>query len=614
MKLYQIRSQIRSQIQLYKNVRLLSKIAKLENIEYGYLINWRKYEGEIIKPDDVICTLETDKMCIDIRAENCGIARNAILKERLFPELCQTQSNSLDLFEYEHIDDLKVPTTDDPITQNEDKSLKRLHDLERNYERIVSDDVSKIALAYIEEGNPLKALEVIRSANNDSRNVKITRHLLSCIAHRQHGNLKEAKLEINEVEKLFVNTYCGVPWYAIHEKANVSMLEGDYETAKILWTKNYEKYFEPRWSSGYGLATIFMDEGNFEKSIDYCEKTLEDVKKHSSLIPIENVIKRRLEGLKAQLNEIRESPSRISIRKSNAPLITIVPDLNLDAPSPKITFSYQPRVYSTKEHFTSHDYDNIEEKACEILKRSKNLVAVTGSGISVASGLKTRQNLWQSQKWDRDNCVNVVGRYNDPKILWDLIKSFLEDANKKTLQPLPNIGHSVLAELEQKGILKAIITQNVDGLHQDAGSKNVIELHGSLMNKTKHNCKIDTPNTPDQQCKSCKDHLLQEDIICKLCNTYFIPDVVLFGEVVPKDKFDLAEKYIMNADTLFVIGTACDVAPTADLVVKYAQTGRPIIEVANEPSIITNRFNTNFILRPSELVLPYLAKKISEKQ
>ena len=571
-------------------VRRFSRIGKLNNIHgdygLGFQLIWKKDKGNHIKPDDVVAVLETDKMCIDIRAEQCGIDRDSILKERLVCEdyVIDDKSNNIDLFEYDCVDD-----NHDSVSKTQ-TSLDRIKTSKLNYN--YRDNVSELSLAYIEEGNPSKALEIIQMEKYSSNKVQIIRGILTCIAYRQKGSLKHAKHELHKVVSLYESTGESIPWYIDHEKANIALLEGDYQTAKELWCKNFEKgIFESHWSSGYGLATIYIDEGDYDKSLYYCEKTIKST--HNC-----GIIKRRLETLKSQLDDIKRSPSTISIRKSNSPLITIIPSLNT-----KNTFSYQQRVYS-------HTNSTNSEKVEDILMKSKNIVAVTGSGISVASGLKTRQDLWQSQKWDRDECVNVVGRHKNEKVIWDLIKSFLQDADALTLQPKPNISHTILAQLEKIGFIKAIITQNVDGLHQDAGSKNVIEMHGSLMDKTKAQCTKTSQGVVCNNTQSCKEHILQNNIICKQCGKYFIPNVVLFGELVSKEKFNLANNYIANADTLLVIGTACDVAPTADLVIKYAKTGKPIIEIAESPSIITQRFKTNFIDGSSERVLPHLFKNI----
>ena len=128
-------------------------------------------------------------------------------------------------------------------------------------------------------------------------------------------------------------------------------------------------------------------------------------------------------NLTKTLDEIKQSSSQelVSVRKSNAPLITVFPDRNVRKYSATTVLSCfsLPRVYPST--YDSSVYD----KVCSLIKQSKNVVAVTGSGISVASGLKTRQDLWQSHKWDRDECVNIIGQHKDGETIWKLIKSFL---------------------------------------------------------------------------------------------------------------------------------------------------------------------------------------------
>jgi NAD-dependent deacetylase len=200
-----------------------------------------------------------------------------------------------------------------------------------------------------------------------------------------------------------------------------------------------------------------------------------------------------------------------------------------------------------------------DQNFAQALRESKFCVAVTGSGISTASGLKTRQELWQSRVWDRDEYVFIAGHAENPSALWNLVRSFLEGADARTLLPLPNAAHIALAELQSAGFVKGIVTQNVDGLHQDAGSVDIVlEMHGSLRRSAYcQKCGLKSGH-------DCAHHILHNTYQCTACKSNVRPDVVLFGESVAKSVYDEAKRLIDQADTLLVVGTACDVAPTAD--------------------------------------------------
>lgn len=137
---------------------------------------------------------------------------------------------------------------------------------------------------------------------------------------------------------------------------------------------------------------------------------------------------------------------------------------------------------------------------------------------------------------------------------------FFYEFYKKYMMPLsakPNAAHVALAKLEEKGLLDAVITQNIDGLHQAAGSKNVLELHGSIHRNTCTACgrKYDARYVADNQgVPRCE------------CGGLIKPDVVLYGEFLPEGVLERAEKYVASADTLIIGGTSLSVYPAAGIV------------------------------------------------
>lgn len=187
------------------------------------------------------------------------------------------------------------------------------------------------------------------------------------------------------------------------------------------------------------------------------------------------------------------------------------------------------------------------EKLAEIIKNSKYVVAFTGAGASTDSGLadfRGRNGLYSQR--------NYMG-YEPEEILShdfffnhrDVFDKYLEE--KLSINNIkPNAGHKGLAELEKMGILKAVITQNIDNLHQDAGSKKVLELHGTLK---KWYC-LDCGKTFDRA------------FDCE-CGGIVRPQVTLYGEMLDEDIVEQAVKEIGKADTLLIIGTSLTVYPAA---------------------------------------------------
>lgn len=125
------------------------------------------------------------------------------------------------------------------------------------------------------------------------------------------------------------------------------------------------------------------------------------------------------------------------------------------------------------------------ERVAEELRAAKYVVALTGAGVSAESGIPTFRDpsdgLWR--RYDPAVYATIWGFWRHPSKIWELLHEFLNEH-----EPVPNRGHLALARLEDMGIVRAVITQNVDNLHQDAGSKRVIEYHGNLMNASCYRC------------------------------------------------------------------------------------------------------------------------------
>lgn len=208
----------------------------------------------------------------------------------------------------------------------------------------------------------------------------------------------------------------------------------------------------------------------------------------------------------------------------------------------------------------------------EIINESNNIVFFGGAGVSTASGLKdfrSKDGLYN----EKNNLLNVSPEFMlSVSCFYSFTKEFYKyyKANMNSLNVKPNIVHEYLVKLEQLGKLKAIITQNIDGLHQKAGSKNVLELHGTIYKN--HCIKCGKEYSAEYVFNS-------EDTPRCECGSIIKPNVVLYGEMLPED-FVLAEKYISECDLLIVAGTSLIVEPAASLINYFR--GKNLVIINND--------------------------------
>ena len=225
------------------------------------------------------------------------------------------------------------------------------------------------------------------------------------------------------------------------------------------------------------------------------------------------------------------------------------------------------------------------KKLWEDLKSSRHAIALTGAGISAESGIPTfrgAQGLWS--KYDPDEYAHISSFRRDPEKIWHMLRELiliLKDAK-------PNPAHVALAELEKRGILKCVITQNVDGLHQKAGSKNVIEFHGT-------NSRLICLNCPDVVVDAYSlDY--KEFPRCPKCGALLKPDVVFFGEPIPPDALSRSFEEARRCDLCLVIGTSAVVYPAAEIPFVAKRHGAKVVEINPEPTGLTNTITDYIIL------------------
>jgi NAD-dependent deacetylase len=213
------------------------------------------------------------------------------------------------------------------------------------------------------------------------------------------------------------------------------------------------------------------------------------------------------------------------------------------------------------------------EEAARNFKKAARPVALTGAGISVASGIadfRSPGGLWT--RFSPEEYATLEIFLQNPQKAWELYRTL----GQELLDKKPNKAHLVLAELEKNNLLKGIVTQNVDNLHQAAGSVNVLEIHGD------HN------HLHCLQCgnliKVLSKHFTASEIPrCQLCDYPLKPNIVLFGEQV--HNLESIENLIHTCDLLLVIGTSAQVYPAATLPHTVKQKGGLIYEFNREQTL-----------------------------
>ena len=225
------------------------------------------------------------------------------------------------------------------------------------------------------------------------------------------------------------------------------------------------------------------------------------------------------------------------------------------------------------------------------LRSAKKIVFVTGAGISQESGIPTfrgKDGLWRN--YDPMKLATIDAFYDNPKLVWE----WYNERRRNIFAAEPNLGHKAIAELEEF-VKVAVLTQNIDGLHQKGGSSSVLELHGSII-------KI--------KCTVCdfKDEIFTEysnlPPLCK-CGNILRPDVVWFGEGLPQDVWQEAIIHANSCDVMVIAGTSLVVSPANTLPIYAKQNNAMLIEINPDETIMTSDMDSS-IRSTSAVALPEL--------
>lgn len=208
------------------------------------------------------------------------------------------------------------------------------------------------------------------------------------------------------------------------------------------------------------------------------------------------------------------------------------------------------------------------QEVAKLIKNSTGAAVLTGAGVSTESGIpdfRSSTGLY-TQNQDAMNLLSLSSFFSRPAEFY----RFFKDAFLRYSDVEPNPAHKVLAKWQQEGRVRAIITQNVDGLHQKAGATYVLELHGHLRTAYCPRCKTSVPMSEVAAAPGPYP-------TCKTCNIALKPDVVLFEESLPEGVFEQALQEVEQADLMLVVGTSLSVSPANYLVNYRNPNGRLVI-------------------------------------
>ena len=275
--------------------------------------------------------------------------------------------------------------------------------------------------------------------------------------------------------------------------------------------------------------------------------------------------------------------------------------------------------------------EELIKRAAEDIVSSRRTVALTGAGISTESGIpdfRGPHGIWKKY----DPSLFTYSRFlRNPKEFWEVMVRLSSEIFNFT--PKPNPAHYALAKLEELGLLRCIITQNVDGLHQEAGSKNVIEFHGNLKWAKCIGCNAKYPLAEIEE----KVRNGEIPPKCPSCSSILKPDCVFFEEPIPADALVKAEEEAKACDLMIVAGTSAVVYPAAGLpfvaktrlnfsmwssmffslsdIIRRGDFGKgaKIIEVNAEPTPLTGIISDYIIEGKCGEILPKIVEEVERK-
>jgi NAD-dependent deacetylase len=230
----------------------------------------------------------------------------------------------------------------------------------------------------------------------------------------------------------------------------------------------------------------------------------------------------------------------------------------------------------------------------QLIRERRNIVAFTGAGISVESGIpafRGAQGLWE--RYDPEEYAHIRSFIQEPGKVW----SMLREMTRLIFDARPSPAHLALGALEKAGFLNAVVTQNVDGLHQEAGNTNVIEYHGNSRYLVCLKCGERTPFTEGSLAELPYP-------TCRRCHKALKPDGVFFGEQIPTSAIERAHEAVETCKIMMIIGTSGVVYPAAEIPFLAASRGAAVVEINVAPTPYTSAMAGYFLEGNASQVLP----------
>jgi NAD-dependent deacetylase len=243
------------------------------------------------------------------------------------------------------------------------------------------------------------------------------------------------------------------------------------------------------------------------------------------------------------------------------------------------------------------------EDAAILIRKAERAVVLTGAGISTPSGIPDFRSEG-SGLWAHDEPMEVAS-LNIFRTAPERFFNWFQPLAAQIFNAQPNAAHLALAEFEKAGHVRTVLTQNIDGLHQKAGSKNVVELHGTLQTFTCANCFKQFEAGPFLQAYVETGKIPQ----CPNCSGILKPDVILFGEQLPQSAWYEAQRAARQCDLIVVAGSSLEVLPVARLPMQALDRGAHLVIINNTPTYLNVRADV-IIMDDVATTLPKIAKRV----
>lgn len=240
--------------------------------------------------------------------------------------------------------------------------------------------------------------------------------------------------------------------------------------------------------------------------------------------------------------------------------------------------------------------------AAELFRKARRVVVLTGAGVSTPSGIPDFRSEGTGL-WSRDEPLEVAS-LSTFRVAPEKFFQWFRPLAGQIFNAQPNAAHLALAELEKNGTVVSIVTQNIDGLHQKAGSTKVFELHGTIHTLSCTECFKQYESHP-----FLKSYIEAGAIpLCPNCNGILKPDVILFGEQLPQSAWIEAQRETRQADLMLVAGSSLEVLPVAGLPMQALDRGAHLIVINNTPTYINVRADVVF-MDDVATILPEIVKQ-----